>query len=144
MPVKSIDGSTLSSCAATCTNFRLTSEDSCDAFYVDAGVCKAGILPNAKNYSKPSGSSSSLVATNILIQSWNCFCHTLQLYQCLFSTWTYSYRDEILVQKRLLLAEIRSQRIERVVGDPKPMEEAVAVTVEKLYMCIGWLQARYC
>ena len=66
MPVKSIGGSTLSSCAATCTNLRLTSEDSCDAFYVDAGVCKAGIFLNAKNYSKPSGSSSSLVATNIL------------------------------------------------------------------------------
>ena len=66
MLVQSIGGSTLSSCAATCSNLRLTSENSCNAFYVDAGICFAGILQNAQNYSKPVGSSSSLVATNIL------------------------------------------------------------------------------
>jgi len=65
---KKYDGSTLSSCAASCSTLRITSSYSCNIYYLENGICTAGALQNVESYLKaaPDGSSSSLVAVNIV------------------------------------------------------------------------------
>jgi hypothetical protein len=64
--VKTASGSTLASCAALCSNLRVGIEDSCNIYYVENGLCKAGVLDNSKTYSKPAGSSITLVQVQVL------------------------------------------------------------------------------
>ena len=64
--MKTASGSTLSSCAALCSNLRIGDEDSCNIYYVENGICKAGTLDNVMIYSQPVGSSSTLVQVQAL------------------------------------------------------------------------------
>ena len=64
--VKSVSGSTLSSCAAVCSNMRIATETSCNIYYVLNGNCKAGVLDNPLTYAKPPGSLTSLVQVQVL------------------------------------------------------------------------------
>ena len=64
--VRLIGGSTLSSCAVTCSSMRASTADSCNIYFVESGICKAGILDYPKTYSKPFGSSASLVSVNVV------------------------------------------------------------------------------
>jgi hypothetical protein len=41
-------------------------EDSCNIYFVENGICRAGVLDNYMTYSKPEGSSSSLVQVQVL------------------------------------------------------------------------------
>ena len=64
--MKSVSGSTLSSCAAVCSNMRVATETSCNIYYVLSGNCKAGVLDNPLTYSKPPGSLTSLLQVQVL------------------------------------------------------------------------------
>ncbi len=64
--VKSASGSTLSSCAALCSNLRIATEASCNIYYVVSGICKAGVLDNALQYAKPAGSLLSLLPVQVV------------------------------------------------------------------------------
>ena len=64
--VKSESSSSPSSCAVLCSNLRVGREDSCNIYFLDNGLCKAGVLDNPSMYSKPVGSSKSLVEVKVL------------------------------------------------------------------------------
>ena len=64
--MKTASSSTLPSCAALCSNLRVAVEDSCNIYYVENGICKAGALDYSMTYSKPEGSSSTLVQVQVL------------------------------------------------------------------------------
>ncbi len=64
--MKTASSSTLSSCAALCSNLRLGIEDSCNIYYVENGICRAGTLDNFVIYSQLEGSSSTLVQVQVL------------------------------------------------------------------------------
>ena len=64
--MKSVSGSTLSSCAAVCSNMRIATETSCNVYYVLNGNCKAGVLDNPLTYAKPPGSLTSLLQVQVL------------------------------------------------------------------------------
>ncbi len=49
------------SCAVTCSNLQMSTADSCNIYFVEAGICTAGVLDYPMNYSKPFGSSATLV-----------------------------------------------------------------------------------
>jgi hypothetical protein len=64
--VKTASSSTLSSCAALCSNLRQGVEDSCNIYYVENGICRASTLDNFVIYSQLEGSSSTLVQVQVL------------------------------------------------------------------------------
>jgi hypothetical protein len=64
--VKTVSGSTLASCPALCSNLRVGVEDSCNIYYVENGICKAGVLDNSMSYSKLVGSLTTLVQVQVL------------------------------------------------------------------------------
>jgi hypothetical protein len=64
--VKTASSATLSSCAALCSNLRIGTEDSCNIYYVENGICKAGTLDNSMIYSKSEESSTPLVQVQVL------------------------------------------------------------------------------
>jgi hypothetical protein len=45
---------------------QLSTYDSCNIYFVEAGFCKAGVLDFPKTFSKPLGSSATLVPVNIV------------------------------------------------------------------------------
>jgi len=45
---------------------RVATENSCNIYYLESGICKAGMLDNPVKYTKPAESSSNLVAVRIL------------------------------------------------------------------------------
>lgn len=64
--VKSAYGSSPPSCAVMCSNQRAVG-GSCNIYYLDnLGLCKVGVLDNPLMYSKPIGSSESLVEVKVL------------------------------------------------------------------------------
>ena len=64
--VRSVSGATLPSCAVVCSSMRVATENSCNIYYVLNGICKAGVLDNQLTYSKPEGSSNTLVPVRVL------------------------------------------------------------------------------
>ncbi len=64
--VKTASSSTLASCSALCSNLRVAVEDSCNIYYVENGICKAGVLDNSMAYSKVMGSDTTLVQVQVL------------------------------------------------------------------------------
>ena len=52
-----------------CSNIWAATENSCNIYYLQSGLCKAGMLDNAMKYTKPAGSSSNLVAVRVLSTS---------------------------------------------------------------------------
>ena len=69
LTVQIYGGGTLSSCTVSCSTLRITTVDSCNIYYVENGICRAGVLDNAANYSKKAGSSSTLVEVYIVVTS---------------------------------------------------------------------------
>ncbi len=67
--MKQVSGSTLPSCATTCSNMRIVTTDSCNAYFLEAGICQAGIIDNPMTFAKPFGSSPTLVALKIVDNS---------------------------------------------------------------------------
>ncbi len=64
--MRSVSGATLPSCAVVCSNMRVATENSCNIYYVLNEICKAGVLENHLNYSKPEGSSKTLIPVRVL------------------------------------------------------------------------------
>lgn len=52
-----------------CSNMRLVIENSCNLFYLESGLCKAGLLSRPMKYAKAENSTSTLVAVKILIKT---------------------------------------------------------------------------
>jgi hypothetical protein len=46
---------------------RVATENSCNIYYLESGICKAGMLDNPLKYTKPAASSSNLVAVRVLV-----------------------------------------------------------------------------
>jgi hypothetical protein len=64
--VQSTSSATLSSCAVTCSNKRIVTAGSCNIYFVENGICKAGILDSPDKYSQLMGSSPTLVSVKIV------------------------------------------------------------------------------
>ncbi len=67
--MKSVSEATLPSCAVVCSNMRVAIENSCNIYYVLNQICKAGVLDNQLTYSKPAGSSNTLIPVRVLSSS---------------------------------------------------------------------------
>ena len=52
-----------------CSNMRAATEDGCNTYYLESGLCKAGVLDDPMTFTKPDGSSSTLVAVKVLIST---------------------------------------------------------------------------
>ncbi len=64
--VQTISPATLQSCSVTCSHMNVIAADSCNINYVENSFCTAGILDHPYSYSKPNGSSLTLVPVKII------------------------------------------------------------------------------